>query len=152
MTPLILLGAALALLVLFFVLNQRAGRDRAVRPVRARGATALPRSPASPKRRMRRDVPHALYAYGHRFGGYVYVGISNDPEARHSRRMAEFAAGNPRVAWVAESTGDMQVISWYPDWATARIAEDALIARLALEGHPVANDQGNPLRRSRRAA
>jgi hypothetical protein len=146
--PLILTGVAVVLLVLAVA----AGDRGAGRPVRGRAATALPPPPAAPKRRMRRDVPHALYVYDHRFGGVRYVGISNDPEARHRRRMAEFAAGNPRVAWLAESTGEMRIIAWYDDWASARAAEDALIARYALEGHPVANDQGNPLRRSRRAA
>jgi hypothetical protein len=132
-TPFWLIAAAVALILIGLTLERRHhARTRTLAVVR-------------PTRRMRRDVPHSLYCYPHRLGGIVYVGISNNPYARHRGH----AAKSP---WFGQSTGEMQVIARYPNWAAARVAEDALIARLALEGHPVANDQGNPLRRSRRAA
>jgi len=141
--------AAIALLVLALRLARRREPSPGRQVTIQRRAT-----PAPPKRQPpRRDIPHALYVCPHQFGGVVYVGISHEPEARHERRMAEFRRGNPRVAWVADSTGRMQIIRWYPDRSAALAAEDALIKRLALEGHPVANVQGNPLRRrTRRAA
>lgn len=146
MTPLHLIAAALILLTLFVAIEHRTGRTR--------GAPVPSRPAPVPKRQMRRDVPHALYVYPHRVPGwFVYPGISNDPEDRHRRRMADFRRGVPEVAWVADSTGEMQIVRWYPSWAEARAAERALIRRLALEGHPLANYQDNPLRKGvRRAA
>jgi hypothetical protein len=108
-----------------------------------------PRHPVAPapKRRLRRDVSHALYEYDHaRIRGRIYIGISSDPSARHKRHEA-------RSPWFKFSIGYMRIVRWYPNYAEARAAEIAAIAQAAYAGEPIANDRDNPLRRGvRRAA
>lgn len=137
-TAAVMLAVALVLLWLAVRLAQR--HRPAPQP--------LSRSRA-PKRRVRRDVPTALYCYLHAVvPGRVYVGISNDPESRH--RWHE--VNSP---WFRFSTGEMRIVAVYPNRRAAMAAETAAIRRAALAGEPLANDVGNPLRRKgviRRAA
>ncbi len=152
------LGLVLLAVVLLVLAIRRLGDRPApprfrpiVTPQRLLTAEPVEVIPA-PARQVRRDVPHALYQYLTPAGAPKYFGISNDPGARHERRMRQFAAGDPKVAWVAETTREMQVLAWYDDHAAANAAERIMVRAAAEAGHDLANDHYNPNRRSRRAA
>ena len=143
---LFLILAAAGLIVAAVV---RVHRTPPTRPVpRVRPAVSQP----APIRRSHRDEPHALYHYDRPDGSLIYYGISHEPPVRHDRRMNEFAKGDPRVAWVAESTGVMHIDRWYEDYAAANAAERIAVRAAAEAGHDLANDHYNPNRRARRAA
>lgn len=113
---------------------------------------AVPARPAyvpPPVRRpVRADVPHALYDYPRPDGWIIYVGISNEPAARHRRH-----ENDPDDQWwYVQTTRAMHIVAWYPNRDAARAAERNRVRTLALAGHDLANDHHNPVRRSRRAA
>jgi hypothetical protein len=139
MTAVVLILSALVLL--YLAARMASSHRRSI-------ARPIPRAvPAAPKRQLRRGVPHALYDYDHATQwGRIYIGISNDPPARHKRHKRE----SPFYRF---STGTMRIVRWYPNYAEARAAEIAAIAQAAYAGEPIANDRDNPLRRGvRRAA
>lgn len=107
--------------------------------------------PARPPRRpVRADVPHALYDYMHaERPGRIYVGISNEPEARHRRH-----GRDPKDQWwYRRSTKTMHLVAWYPNRAAAEDAEELRVRSLAHAGDDLANTHHNPYaRRTRRAA
>ncbi len=111
-------------------------------------------APSTPRRRpVREDVRHALYRYPHllRDGGRYY-GISDDPEARHRRHQRD-----PKDQWwFRTSTGEMQIIAWYPNRTLARAAERTVIQAAHRRGEDIANQHHVPRstapRRKTRAA
>lgn len=152
MTAGALIVIGLLILAAALVLGARSqSRGPAPRPV-------TPLAPSRPKRQLRGDVPTALYQYPHadRSRGRVYFGISNDPPARARRWEADANSPDPRkrarASWWHQSTKRMEIVAQYPNRRLARLAEDEAIAQAALRGEPIANYQGNPLRRARRAA
>jgi predicted GIY-YIG superfamily endonuclease len=90
-----------------------------------------------------------LYDYHHAGRDEViYSGISNDPVARDRRH-----ANDPKAQWwYQRSSKVMHVVAWYPNRRLARAAERHRVRELALDGHDLANDHHNPVRRTRRAA
>jgi hypothetical protein len=114
-----------------------------------------PQVPARPfplavpaRKPVRADVPHALYDYLRPNGTTRYVGISNEPPARHRRHGVD-----PKDQWwYRQTTRTMHIVAWYPNRDAAQAAERARVRMLAHAGHDLANDHHNPARRVRRVA
>jgi predicted GIY-YIG superfamily endonuclease len=123
-----------------------------VQIVRWQPPRPVPATPLAPitRRRVREDVPHALYdyLYAGRVGERVYVGISNEPPVRDRRHENE-----PKDQWwYQQSTKKMHIVGWYPNRTAARAAERARVRMLAKAGHDLANTHHNPYGRVRRVA
>jgi predicted GIY-YIG superfamily endonuclease len=111
--------------------------------------TPAPLAAPPPRRPVRENVPHALYDYPYAGRAeIVYVGISNEPQARDRRH-----ANDPKDQWwYRQSAKRMVIVGWYPNRDAAKAAERARVQYLARLGHDLANDHHNPVRRVRRAA
>lgn len=128
-------------IALAVVLLYAAWRRRGHRPV-TRPPAALVRAP---RRRVRVDVPHALYHYLHaELPGRIYLGITNDPEERD--RTHELTS-----EWYARSTRMMYVVEWHPSRQAALNAERAAVLYAWAHGEPIENRQYIPGRIRRRA-
>ncbi len=148
MTPgvavLVLVLAALALLTLAMVAHARRRPAPArVVPIRVPRELAAPRP--APTRQAFRDEPHLLYHYENHRGGWVYAGISSNPQARHAKHEA-------KSRWFGRTTGRMIYDQWYPNYEAAHAAEVVVIEQAVYAGHPMENGSHNPNRRTRDAA
>lgn len=129
--------ALVALAVLLLVLAIRNAR----RP--ASSGVVRRRPAASPRRRIRTNVPHLLYCYRRPDGSRIYGGISNSPPDRHARHETD---PDDRW-WMVQSDGVMYPIRWYLGRTAALVAERTLIRDMYYRGEDPANDHHNPGRR-----